>query len=375
MARDGIDVLVAPNVSGSWGSQHASVRYLTTMGANCAPVAAVFPREGEVTGVVGPVPAKEFWLGWQDWVTDVRPTFFGMYEGVAERLKELNIGKGRVGITGLAALPRAPEGIAPHGAVLRIKDACPEAEIVNAQPLIEEARYIKSEEEIACLRESVRLVERAVEVLEQEARPGVPEAVVYARMLASMGELGGEWPTFLIFSAGHDPQPARGHFQPTMRKLQAGDVIACEIESRWAGYIGQITLTAVLGKASAEYREMFEIQQEALRRCLEHLRPGAKVEDFIALAEDVAKGTSYRSQIILHGRGLGDDPPIVIFGTEFGGQAQRMKNWRVEENACFVVKPLVTGPGRTVCWGDSVVVRASGAERLGTRPPALIEIA
>jgi hypothetical protein len=42
----------------------------------------------------------------------------------------------------------------------------------------------------------------------------------------------------------------------------------------------------------------------------------------------------------------------------------------------FMVKPVIMteGRARNVVWGDSVVATPTGARRLGTRPPAIIEI-
>lgn len=74
MERDGLDVIIVPSSSGLAG--HA--RYLSSIGGNNAPVAVVFPRSGEVTVLTGPVPSYDYWLRFQDWVTDIpRPFLFG----------------------------------------------------------------------------------------------------------------------------------------------------------------------------------------------------------------------------------------------------------------------------------------------------------
>jgi Xaa-Pro aminopeptidase len=375
MAREEIDVIVAPNVTGSWNNQQANVRYLTSMGGNCAPVAAVFPREGEVTGVVGPVPSPEHWLAVQDWVTDIRPTFFGMTNGIVERLHELDVGRGRIAFAGLAGLPRQPEGNVPHGMYTMVAEAFPEAEIVNAQTLLDEARFVKSEEEIEALRQGVRIVESALDVLTETAKPGVPENVVYSRVLGHMGEIGSELPTLLIWHAAW-PMKSRHWFQPTQRELQIGDVITTEIEGKWLGYCGQITSQAVVGTMHDELKPMWELQQEAIRRCYDAMRPGEQLGTFIPLVAELAEGTPYVGQIILHARGLGDDAPMTIFGTEFGGQAERMRSWVIEERSTFILKPIIRTQDWTasVAWGDTIVVRADGVERLGTREPAIPEI-
>lgn len=375
MARDDIDVIVAPSNTGAWEHLAANTRYLTGIGGHGAPVAAVFPADGEVTAITGPVPTPEYWRGYQDWVTDIRPSFFGFGRATVDRLRELGVDRSRIGFAGLAGLPRRPEGAVTYGDWLAVREAFPEADLVNAQPLLEEARYRKSDEEVAFLGHAVELVERAIEVLAKEARPGVSEASVYGRMVASMVEGGGELPTLILWSAGN-PQPARNAFGPTTRRLQRDDVISAEIEARYAGYCGQVTIQAVVGSVPDQLHQMFQLQQRAVDACYQKLRPGATLGELIPVAEQAAEGSEFRCQIICHGRGLGDDPPITIFGTEFGGQDARMRAWPIETGATLIVKPLVSTADRScwVCWGDSVVVTEAGPQRLGRRPAEILEL-
>ncbi len=225
MERDGLDVLVAPSITGARDG-----RYLSGIGVNGSSAAVVFPREGEVTALTGPVPSREYWLRFQDWVTDIRANFFSEGDALTERLRELSVERGRIGITGLSDMPRLPDGIVPHGIYMKLCHAFPNAELVNATFLMDEAKFVKSEEEIAFLRHAIELVEGAIEILLREARPGVPECIVYAHMIASMVEQGGELPTLLLWASG-SPQPLTNAFMPTQRKLQQEDILTSEIEA------------------------------------------------------------------------------------------------------------------------------------------------
>jgi len=384
MARDGLDVIVAPGNSGAWEHLNANARYLVGVGGNCSPVVAVFPLDGEVTAIVGSVPGSVFWLGAQDWVTDVRDPagFYALYDAVGERLRELPAAaqRGRVGIAGLAGLPRFPEGVVAHGAYEALRRALPDADLVNATALLEEARFVKSAEEIGFLTEAVRIVEQGIDVLAREARPGVPERVVYARVLARLIEAGSEIPTFLSWQAGW-PQRQLNHFQPTGRPLRAGDVISTEIEASVIGYRGQVTQPFVLGAVPERYREMMRIHAAVLERCYAALVPGATPASLAEIARDVA-AAPYTCRIVIHGRGLGDDPPLLVFRSQTGSpRHRRMSDWCLAEDAVLMVKPYVFlgDPHRdfiedSVGWGDTVVVTGAGARRLGTREPGIVEI-
>jgi Xaa-Pro dipeptidase len=370
MEREGLDVIVAPPHTGHHDHFQANSRYLTGVGGASAEVAAIFPREGEVTAIVSHGGGLAEWLGFQDWVTDVRACNWLFGDGIIARLRELGADQARIGIAGLANIARYPEGVISHGTYVKIREAFPRAELVDATFLLEEAKFVKSDEEIAFLARAVELVEGAIDVMAREAKPGVPECVVYGRMLGSMVEQGGELPTMINWAAGPSPHGAFG--MPTQRKLQAGDVILNEVEARWAGYVGQGVQPAVLGRVPADYAEMFQIQQAALDRCYDLLRPGSVIDDLIRVSEESGQGTAYVCRIIVHGRGLGDDLPIAIYGS----QDERMKQWRIEENCALIVKPVVMTPdhGKFIFWGDSVVATPGGARRLGQRPRQILEL-
>ena len=126
-------------------------------------------------------------------------------DAIVARLRELGADQARIGIAGLANIARYPEGVISHGTYVKIREAFPRADLVDATFLLEEAKFVKSDEEVAFLARAVELVEGAIEVMARAARPGVPECVVYGRMLASMVEQGGELPMMINWAAGPSP--------------------------------------------------------------------------------------------------------------------------------------------------------------------------
>lgn len=208
MRQEQLDVIFVPPNTGLWDQFQANVRYLIGIGGNWAQAAAIFPLEGEVTAVTSPNVDVRYWRARQDWIGDIRPVTSGWGFAAAsiDRLRELGMAKARIGVTGLAYNTRFPEGITSRGISNQLRAAFPEAELVNANTMMEHARFAKSDEELAFITRAAALMDDAIEVLRREARPGIPENVVYARMLASILEGGGEFPTMILWSAGW-PQP------------------------------------------------------------------------------------------------------------------------------------------------------------------------
>ena len=110
----------------------------------------------------------------------------------------------------------------------------------------------------------------------------------------------------------------------------------------------------------------------ALERCYELLRPGHTVGDLVRACDDVASGTPFTCRILMHGKGLGDDAPIAIYGA----RDERMSSWPIESNACFVIKPMAMRGEKEqfVYWGDTVVATPDGARRLGSQPVGLVQL-
>ena len=254
MTADNLDVLICPASTARWEQTMADSRYLTTIGGFGTETLTIFPREGEVTAYV--FNRSAFWLAAQGWVSDVRDGRNLWLKNIEERLSELKLTTGRIGIAGLSGLTRTPDGIIPYATVEGVKQAFPRAEIVNATELMSRVRQVKSAEEIELLRRATAIAEAMVGTL-ADLKPGDTERTAFANMTHKLIVEGGDLPAMMIIGSGPDLQ--HGMFVPTMRPLAARDVITGEVEGRYAGYSGQIIRPVVLGQPRADFRELMGI--------------------------------------------------------------------------------------------------------------------
>jgi Xaa-Pro dipeptidase len=369
MVQDEFDVLVAPPHTGHHDHFSAYSRYLTGLGGYSFEVGAVFPLDGAPTAIVVPDVFAEKWLAQQDWISDIRTSGRAFGDGLIERLKELRLTRPRIGLAGLSGVPRFADGIVAHAFYQKLREAFPDATISDCTHLLDVARYTKGVEEIEFLRASVAHAEAAIAAMQSTARPGITENVVYAAMLSAMIARGTEVPAMIMWSVG-PPETLVSAGPPTSRRLERGDFIRVEVEGRYAGYCGQVTQPAVLGRVSPAYRELWRVQQEAVAVCSDLARPGVTLGELAVRTEAVAKHTPYTIRFLMHGRGLGDDAPMYVFSAD--AETQR---WVLEENASFIIKPVVVHEGHAgVVWGDSVIVTSAGAQRLGTIAPEFMEL-
>ena len=375
MRGQNLDVIVTPQNSGHSADYQANTRYLTHCGGGEPDLAAVFPLEGEVTAIA--TSAAPRWPTVQDWVTDVREARRNYGRAIVERLKELNLERGRIAITGLGEVEgtRTPEGTIFYGTWKQIRNAFPNAELVDATAILDEVRYVKSEEEIGALAKSAEINELAIRAEVEAARVGVKDWEVWAAMHYAMTRNGSELPVHCFWVSGKNPK--RTLTRPSMRLLDRGDVIINEIEASWIGYRAQAVQPVFVETISPVQSELIQVQREIFNRIMESLKPGVTVGELADLSKRTAEraapksgpAAGARGDLTMHGRGAGDDGPIIT------PHARNPKQLGVamRENMVFICKPsAISADGEYTCqWGDTVVVTKSGGQRLGKRPHEL----
>lgn len=367
MAKAGIDVLVLPANHSRWDQMMADSRYLTTIGGFATETLTVFPAEGEVTA--GVYNRSAWWKRAQNWVADVRDCQNRWAKLVIDRLHELNFpATGRIGISGLGALARAPDGIVPYGTVTGIKKAFPSATIVDATELMSDLRAVKSPVEVEIMRESVAIIEAMIDAMASEAKPGVHEKKLYATLVNTLLCSGGELPSLMIFGSG--PGVGSGQFVPTERVLQAGDMIVGETQASYCGYSGQLVQPISLGRQPDAYMDQFKVAVASLEGIRERMRAGATMGEVMDAYEQIVqregRGRYQFSHPMMHARGLGDERPAQFGDIDLAA----FRRIELVDGMVFVVKPRARSQEakRAAQIGETVVVTPKGGERLGRRP-------
>ena len=370
MHQNNLDVIVTPQNTGHSMDFQANTRWLTHCGGGGdADIAAVFPLDGEVTIVA--TSAEPRWPPVQNWVSDVREARRSYGRVIGQRLKELSPTPKRVGIAGLGEGTRTPEGTILHGTWRAIREALPDAELVDATDLLAELRHVKSEEEIATLARSRDIIEEGTKAEVANAQPGVTDWTCWAAAESAMFMAGSEMPVHCNWVSG--PRPPRTLTRASHRILEKGDIIFNELESSWNGYRAQAVIPVGVGEVDPVYQELMKIQKVLFYAALENLKPGTTLGELQSLCADLALKEAPKTGptagatalLTMHGRGAGDDGPIIT------GHAKDPKQLALplKERMVFILKPRLqtADGGYNITWGDTVVVTAQGGKRLGTR--------
>ena len=163
---------------------------------------------------------------------------------------------------------------------------------VKVTGFVEDQLAIKSEAEIALIRESAKWGNLAHMLLQRYTRPGLTEVEVSQRatneatlaMLDAIGPLyRAQNPFFEGASAGYRGQIGRNaaipHSLTANITFRAGDVLVTGASAPVWGYLSELERTMVIGEPTAEQRVMFDHMVALQDIAFEAIRPGARCSD------------------------------------------------------------------------------------------------
>ena len=163
---------------------------------------------------------------------------------------------------------------------------------VRVTAFVEDMMMIKSDAEIALIRESIKWGNLAHWLLQKYTRPGASETEVSQRasneatltMLATLGPLYKAQSAFSdLAGAGYRGQIGRNaaipHALANNITFQEGDVLVSGAGAPMWGYNSELERTMIVGKPSDRQRMMFEHMKKAQEVAFDAIRPGAKCAD------------------------------------------------------------------------------------------------
>ncbi|MFV8782570.1 M24 family metallopeptidase [Microbulbifer sp. SA54] len=234
--------------------------------------------------------------------------------------------------------------------------------------VIERLRRIKDSAEQNDIREAARIGDQALELLLPKLRPGVTEREAALMLESSLMQLGSEGLAFpTIFASG--PRSARPHGMPSKRILQSGDLLTIDFGAVVNGYRSDMTRSFVIGRASAQQREVYALVQEAQQLGLDAVISGTTCSEPADIVSRFLCDSPYGR---FAGDGLGHALGLETHEKPYFAAGD---DTVLEPGFVMTVEPGIYIPG----WGgvrieDDVLVTASGIEVLNSFPKELIEL-
>lgn len=197
------------------------------------------------------------------------PEFGGQpMDTLADLLRDLDLARGHIGVE-LSYLP-----VSEHAKLLK---RLPGARLVAADRLLEHARQVKTEHEMALLGDLSRIADKAIMASFDAAAVGRTELDLAATLTRGVYEQGADQFKLMIVATGERSQlPNVG---PSQRVLQRGDVCRVEIFAVDGGYQAGVCRTAVVGDPPREAERVYRNLVECKQLVLDAIRPGVAAQD------------------------------------------------------------------------------------------------
>jgi len=181
---------------------------------------------------------------------------------------------------------------------------------------------IKSDDEIAIIREAGRVVAQVLEILKEEIRPGLVtkelDAIVRREFAAR-----GVTPTFLDYH-GYPATVCVSvndqivHGIPGERVLQEGDIVSIDLGATHRGFVGDAAITVGVGRTSAKAERLLRVTEEALWKGIAAARAGAPLGaiSFAIQQHGESAGFSVVREYVGHGVGreMHEEPQVPNYG-------------------------------------------------------------
>jgi Xaa-Pro aminopeptidase len=358
MARDGIDWLIA-----SSGHPWGYYRYLTNRVGLAGPLVAM-PIEGNLIlashgDEVHHRPHDSYGVHHVASCSQLNMMVNSHAPLLVKEMKAKPVK--RIGLLGTGFIPIATYNI--------IRDAFPDAEIVDATDAVARIKAIKSPEEMRLIREAAAMHDEGVQIARRTLRPGIMARDVVEEVRAHFTRNGSPVQTMM---GGSAPRTEICRYSgPIDRKIEPGDLFSMLIEcSMESGYYSEAMPTMCLGDVPGHLQTAFGHAVEIQEILAASVRPGMLPSELLAINDKFMTEHGYPAERRLLGHSQGID---LVERPAFSPAGE---NLTIEHDMVISIHPTVHTPN---AWGLpnnlSFHFTAGGIERLLKTPQEVFVVA
>lgn len=350
-------------------SDMAHVRYLSEYWPTFETAAVFVPAVGEPILLVGPesdlyASHRSFFKNIEKMIEyreSAEPDAPGMsFITYTDLLKKYNLQHiKKLGIVGWA--------ITSLPVYISLKEQLPNVEIVKADMTLWPLRFVKSENELACMRKAFQISELAVEAILNEIKPGMTEFQVIGIAQREIYKHGGEYEGHSLYCfCGKSTNNAIS--RPTHNKIVENEVIQLNIGARVGGYSSSVGLPFSIGPLPERKRRLVEFGLEAHKKTIEMLRAGKPAGEVVREYEAWVKERGF-GQYLLYG-------PCHSIGMMEVERPwmESTSEYLLEENMTFQVDTFFYDEDFGLRWENGTIVKKDGVEMLSSKFMKLIEL-
>jgi len=238
--------------------------------------------------------------------------------------------------------------------------------VVDGKLILEQARVIKSPEELKCMKAAIDVAEIGVNKMREELKAGMTEDELWSILHKTNIEYGGEWIECRILSSGERTNP---WMQESSNKvIQRGEMVSFDTDMVGPyGYCADISRAFVEGhKFNDEQKKLYLMAVEHINHNSRLIKPGVSFKEFTEKSWKLP-GEYYgnRYSCMIHGIGLCDEWPQIKYPKD-GGQREGY----FEKNMTITVETYIgkVGGKEGVKLEQQYLIGENGLELMSHHP-------
>ncbi len=329
----------------------------------------VFPREEAPTLHIN-VPLHAQNARDIGYIQDVRGGSY-IEISVCERLNELDLKKGNIGIVGPGVTHFMPCTL-PYEHYIRLLDQFPDAQFINVSEWYESIRAIKSEEEIKLIEKAAALNDLCHEEVVRATKPGV----THAQLRRIVEEVSFKHKgNYCMMHLGSWPMTNQSwpyaDFWPTERIVEEGHLVMTEMPVGYGMYYTKLMGTYFMGKPTKEYQQMFELAASVHKQVVDQLKPGMKGSDVDRFMTSFREAGFMASHLVSGWCNYNSLPFVGQTNPEFPSkQPQSHLDYVFKPGLCIQIMAYPMAPGfKAALWvGSTCLFTEDGLKELNKYP-------
>ena len=186
-------------------------------------------------------------------------------------------------------------------------------EVIDGVRIAEQARVIKSQDEIACMRWAIAVGQHGAAMMKRALRPGVSELQLWGLLNYTNVANDGDWHEGRMLSSGPRINPWLQEASP--RKVESGDLVGFDTDMVGPfGYFVDLSRTFHCGpaKPTRRQKEIYRMAVDEIEHNLQLVRPGMTLLEMQRQAYPVPEECRENAYpCIMHAVGMCDEYPQV----------------------------------------------------------------
>lgn len=351
-------------------SDMANVRYLSEFWPTFETSAVFVPAEGAAVLLVG--PESDIYAAHRsvfkniekmiEYRESAEPECPGMAFATYRDIVEKYTPEGKIrklGIVGWA--------ITPLPVYRSLQRHLPDVELVKADDTFLPLRFVKSENEINCMKKAYEISELAVEAIIDEIKPGMTELQVIGIAQREIYRHGGEYEGHALYCFC-GPSTNNAISRPTHNKIVVNEVIQLNIGARVSGYSSSVGLPISIGPLPKRKRKLIDFGLEAHFKTIEMLKAGIPAGSVVLDYEAWVKSRGFEKYLL-----YGPCHSIGMMEVEQPWM-ESTSDYNLHKNMTFQVDTFFYDHDFGLRWENGVIIKEGGVEKLSSRFTKFMEI-